>query len=174
MKKSTIFFALMSILLIQSTLIFAQKGNATMPTPNVVVGTVVADNRPDLIVTSFTKGSTIVADQIENGVTYIAYTISYKAVVKNQGKTATNKPCELSDPRESVEGCAVIPILQAGQSVTVEGTLKGKASGHVINLYLMADLPNCSYEDNPDPSYGEINEANEENNKSTSITVNLH
>jgi len=173
MKKSAIFFALISILLIQSTLTFAQKGNTSMPTPNVV-GTVVADNRPDLIVTSFTKGSTIVADQTENGVSYISYTISYKAVVKNQGKTATFRPCDIGDPRKSVDGCATIPILQPGQSATIEGSLTGKSSGHVINLYLMADLPNCGYEDNPDASYGDVNESNEENNKSMSITVNLH
>lgn len=175
MKNLLTLLVVASITFSCTTLLFAQKGNTHLPTSNLPAA-LPPSNLPDLVVSSLTKGSVIIATTYENGIAYKSYTISYKAVVKNQGKTATAMPCELGCTVTGIDGCSSIPPLQPGQSVTVEGTFRGKVKAGISDFvypFVVADMPNCSYEDNPDPSWGEIQEANESNNKSSTIAVSI-
>lgn len=180
MKKKLLFclFALFACLATET--IFAQGSNTqtSLPLQNIPLAPPVI-NRPDLVVTSFTKGSAIFTNVTVNGKPYKRYTISYKAVVKNQGKAATMWSCDLGDPIEGINGCEKIPILQPGQSATIEGTLTGEfaaalvAASPYMNIRVEADMPNCAYEDYPDATYGDIPESNETNNKSQTITIQV-
>ena len=179
MKKKLLFCLFTLFACLSPITIFAQN-NTQAPTQNIyTLAPSVVINRPDLVVTSFTKGSTIFTNVTVNNKPYKRYTISYKAVVKNQGNAATMRSCDLGDPVEGIDGCAKIPILQPGQSATIEGSLTGEFAASLVaispymNIRVQADLPNCSYEDLPDATYGDINESNETNNKSQTITIHV-
>lgn len=169
----SILCCLLTALLLSSGYVFAQKGNYAAPLPNDLATAPPPDQRPDLIVTSFNKGSVITSPTIINGVPHKKYTVSYTAVVKNIGKNATTRSCDIGDPFEGRTGYGTIPILASGQSATVQGSISGTVAANIsaISVSVMADIPNGSYEDNPDPTYGDIRESNEQNNRTTNYTI---